>query len=234
MSALLIAGATRGVGLELARLERASGRVVMALVREGSDASELRRIGADIVWGDALSSADASSLFHGVHGNCDLVSTIGGLAADGRRADDDGNINLIDAAAASRLEGRFLLVTSIGCGEMAPYRCEGATASFGDAVDAKIRAENHLRRSRLAWTIMRPGGLRNGPATGSGLLTTDDQMHGRISRADVAELAFHALRDPSTVRQTFAAVDASEARSVNPLKPHPLLRFSAAASQTVH
>lgn len=227
MPPLVIAGASRGVGLELARLARSGGRPVVALVRPGSDSSELRHLGVEVAAGDALSRADADRLFGSLPAGCNAVSTLSGLAGDGRRADDEGNINLIDAAAASGLTGRFLLITSIGCGEMAPYRSERAIAAFGAAVDAKTRAEEHLRRSGLAWTILRPGGLRTAPATGNGILSADPEMHGFINRADVAQLALRALRDPSTRDQAFAVVDRAEARSVNAIDPHPLLALGA-------
>ena len=62
--------------------------------------------------------------------------------------DDEGNINVIDQAA-NREVGRFVLVTSIGCGDMAPFRSERAIAAFGAAVDAKTRAEEHFGASSL-------------------------------------------------------------------------------------
>lgn len=225
MPALVIAGASRGVGWELAHMERAKGRPVVALVRHSTDPRYLLRIGVDVVRGDAMSRADAANLFEALPADCDVVSTLGGPAGDGRRADDEGNINLIDAAAGFSLRGRFLMVTSIGCGEMAPYRSERAIAAFGEAVDAKSRAEQHLRQTGLAWTILRPGGLRSEPATGQGILSTDPQMHGFINRADVAQLAFRTLRDPSTIRGAFAAVDEAMARCVNPIDPFPLAPF---------
>lgn len=222
MPALIIAGATKGVGLELARLERARGRTVVALARPSSDHAALDALGVTVFTGDALSPEDVRALFEDEHPDCDVVSTLGGGSADGRWADDTGNINLIDAASAFGLRGRFVLVTSIGCGEMAPFRSERAIAAFGAAVDAKTRAEEHLRRSGLAWTILRPGGLRSEPATGRGILSTDPEMHGFIHRADVAELAARILRDGRTLHGAYAAVDGAEAKSVNPVRPVPL------------
>ena len=144
-----------------------------------------------------------------------MVSTLGGRAPDGRYVDDEGNINVIDEAA-NREVGRFVLVTSIGCGDMAPYRSERTIAAFGAAVDAKTRAEEHLRRVIPAATIIRPGGLRSDAGRRSrGILTRDPQMHGFINREDVAELIARVLGDPTTLGQTFAAVDADTARTVN-------------------
>jgi len=221
MSPLLIFGASRGVGLELARLARAEGRPVAALLRTQSDASALETMGVTVMRGDALDPADVARAFTAVPMGAVVVSTLSGRAPDGRFVDEVGNVNAVEAAltnAASRL----VLVTSIGCGEMAPYRSEQAKAAFGATVDAKTRAEDHLRATHLAWTIVRPGGLRTGPATGRGILSTDPQMHGYIHRADVALLVGRVLRDPGTIGRALAAVDAEEARSVNPILPFPL------------
>ncbi|OYR11404.1 Rossmann-fold NAD(P)-binding domain-containing protein [Brucella thiophenivorans] len=54
MSTLLIFGASRGVGLELARHACANGRSVVAMVRAGSDATALSETGAQIIRGNAF------------------------------------------------------------------------------------------------------------------------------------------------------------------------------------
>lgn len=222
MRPLLIFGASRGVGLELARLERQAHRQVFAAIRLSSETTALQEIEATILHGDALSKEDVSQILAGMNGDIDIVSTLSGQADDGRRADDEGNINVIDAAVASDRVRRFLLVTSIGCGEMAPFRSPRAIAAFGAAVDAKSRAEAKLKSSSLDWSILRPGGLISEPATGQGLLSQDAEIHGFIHRADVAQLAFRTLRDPATIGQAFAAVDAQRMNSVNTLPPFPL------------
>jgi hypothetical protein len=45
----------------------------------------------------------------------------------------------------------------------------------------------------MQWTIIRPGGLKSEPATGSGILTEDRSICGAINREDVAELVVKAL-----------------------------------------
>ncbi|MCC7348730.1 MAG: NAD(P)H-binding protein [Variibacter sp.] len=221
MRPVLVFGASRGVGLALARRLRRLDVPVAAMLRPATPSAELEAIGVRIVRGDAFSRADIAGAFAGEPGACDVVSTLGGRAPDGRYVDDEGNINVANAAAAHGV-GRFVLVTSIGCGDMAPFRSERAIAAFGAAVDAKTRAEEHARQVIPATTIIRPGGLRSEPATGRGILTRDPQMHGFINRDDVAELVLRALGDPATVGQAFAAVDAEAARSVNPLTPFDL------------
>ena len=219
---LVIFGASRGVGLELARLECAAGRRAVAPVRAQSDTTALGGTGAERARADALSPREVAGVLAAIDGDFDIVSTLGGRAENGRRADDTGNINVIDAAVATGRARRFVLVTSIGCGEMAPFRSARAIAAFGAAVDAKTLAEDRLRSSGLTWTILRPGGLVSEPATGRGLLSGDPEMHGFIHRADVAQLAFRVLRDPATAGHAFAAVDAQRMSSVNAIHPFPL------------
>jgi uncharacterized protein YbjT (DUF2867 family) len=52
-------------------------------------------------------------------------------------------------------------------------------------------------------------------------------MHGFINRDDIAELVARALDDPATSGQTFAAVDADTARTVNTIAPFHLRPLSA-------
>lgn len=221
MRPVLIFGASRGVGLALARLLRSRNVPVAAMLRPSAASADLENIGVRILRGDAFSRDETARAFASEPASCDVVSTLGGRGADGRYVDDEGNINVIDQAAARDVD-RFVLVTSIGCGDMAPFRSERAIAAFGAAVDAKTRAEERLRRTLPSATIIRPGGLRSEPATGRGILTQDPQMHGFINRDDLAELVARALDDRATSGQAFAAVDADAARTVNSIVPFHL------------
>lgn len=229
MTVTVIFGARTGVGFHLARLLRERRQPVVAMLRPGTGAGELETLGVDVVRGDAFSPADIDAALDlaaeaAAGGEFDVVSTVGGRHADGRFADEDGNVNIAERAAVRDTLGRFVLVTSIGCGEMAPYRSERAIAAFGASVDAKTRAENHARRIIPSATFIRPGGLRSEPATGRGILSDDAQIHGFIHREDVADLIARALRDPATEGRAFAAVDADQARSIHPIEPFPLAR----------
>lgn len=222
MRPLLIFGASRGVGLELARIERAAGRPVVAVVRQNTNAEALEATGTQVLRGNALERGDVTRAFAQLADEYDVVSTLGGQEEDGRRADDIGNINIIEEAELSGKAGRFLLITSIGCGDMAPYRSARAVAAFGAAVDAKTIAEDRLKAGNLRWTIVRPGGLLSEPATGRGILAQDPEIHGFIHRQDVAQLVGRALRTPATTGHAFAAVDDQRMNCVNAVHPFPL------------
>lgn len=57
------------------------------------------------------------------------------------------------------------------------------------------------------WTIIRPGGLKSEPETGSAVLTEDTKIAGVVSRADVADLTVQVLNSPKTVRKILTAMD---------------------------
>jgi uncharacterized protein YbjT (DUF2867 family) len=215
-------GASRGAGLALAQRLRARGAAVTALVRTPAAAADLEREGVRVVLGDALERGDVGRAFAAAPAGAAVVSTLGGRVGDRRLVDDEGNAHVIDLARTTDAT-RLVLVTAIGCGAMAPHRSEPARAAFGAVVDAKTRAEERLRRSGLPYTIVRPGGLRDGPATGRGLLTEDPTVHGFIHRAELAALIERVLRDLATLGRALAAVDEDQVRGPAPSEPFPLV-----------
>jgi len=201
---VFLAGGTRGVGLEIARL--LVGRyAVRALVRPGSERTALADLGAEIVEGDAL-DADAVARALQVGPVAAAISTVGGKPQDGDRADYAGNRNLIDAAAAAGV-GKFLLVSSIGAGESAIALPPQAKDALAAVLAEKERAEQHLQASGLTYVVVRPGGLLSEVATGTAVLTEDCRVAGSIARADVAELVCRCLVAEAANNKILSALD---------------------------
>jgi uncharacterized protein YbjT (DUF2867 family) len=66
----------------------------------------------------------------------------------------------------------------------------------------KERQEEAVRASGLDWTIVRPGGLTDEPATGVYTVSTGrDVVAGRIARADVADFVLQQLGSVEYVGQ---------------------------------
>jgi len=115
---VFLAGASRGVGRELAQKLVAADHQVVALLRSDQAEAALMAMGITVVKGDALEAAKMVQLI-AEHSPDAVMSTIGGLPEDGTvRADFVGNQNLIDAAIAANAK-RFILISSIGSGNSA-------------------------------------------------------------------------------------------------------------------
>jgi len=212
MAYIFLAGASRGVGREVAKQLVIGGHEVLALLRSDSAESDLVAMGITVVKGDAL-EADLMKAMMGDFPIEAVISTIGGLPEDGStRADFVGNRNLIDAATAVGAN-RFVLISSIGSGDSAQALPENVLATLGPVLKEKAQAEAHLAASGLTYTVIRPGGLVSESATGQEILTEDVTVAGSIPRAGVANLAVRCLSSEKAANKVFSAIDLSMQRT---------------------
>lgn len=205
---ILIAGASRGVGREIAKILTAKGSSVIAMLRTADTQSELTALGARVIMGDALDAEDVRAAIATDPEIGTIISTIGGVPQDGQRADYVGNKQLIDAAKAAGIS-RFILISSLGAGATKDAIPPQAYQTLAAVLAEKERAENHLIESGLTYTIVRPGGLKSAPATGNGVLTTATNVAGSIHREDVAILVCDCLNSHRTHNQILSAFDRS-------------------------
>lgn len=205
---VLVAGASGGTGRELLDQLRGTDLRVRALTRSAGKVDSLERLGADeVVVGDLLRQADADRAVSGVDVVLCAVGTRPGPGVlVGELVDGEGVINLIDAASEAGVE-RFVLESSIGVGDSAAGMPRPFRLLMGRILDAKDRAEAHLRESGLIYTVLRPGGLTNDPPTGEVCVGEGgDSVSGRIPRADVARLMAAAPFTPEAENRTFEVV----------------------------
>lgn len=205
---VFLAGASRGVGREIARCLIDKPVPVKALVRSSIAQVELEAMGVKVAIGDALNAALVEQVV-GADPVWAVVSTLGGLPQEGQRADYLGNKHLIDAAVKAGVD-RFILVSSIGSGDSAAALPPQALQTLGEVLAEKERAEQYLVDSGLNYTIIRPGGLKSEPATRYGILTKDPRISGTIHRADVAQLVCQCLFSPKAERQIVSAIDRNQ------------------------
>jgi nucleoside-diphosphate-sugar epimerase len=201
---IFLAGASRGVGREIANLLASSSKV-KALLRTNAAQAELESLGVESVMGDALdpSTLEPAMLSEPIWA---VISTIGGLPKDGQRADYLGNKNLIDAAVKAGVQ-KFILVSSIGSGNSAIALPPPALETLRPVLIEKDQAEQYLIASGLTYTVIRPGGLKSEPATGNAVLTPDPTIAGTIHRADVAQLVCQCLDSEQANNRVLSAVD---------------------------
>lgn len=129
--------------------------------------------------------------------------------ADVQRAGAEAVICDLEAAApgdvAVLLSGADAVVFAAGAGP-------GSGAARKDTVDRAASvlmadaAEEDLRARDLDWTILRPGGLTDAPATGRIRLAAPPVPAGTVPRADVAAVIAALLDNPGTRHQTLELV----------------------------
>ena len=203
---IFLAGASRGVGREIAKYLTEKNQKVKALLRFETAKPELEALGIEIALGDALNIDAVEKAFLSDSPIEAVISTVGGLPKDGERADYLGNKNLIDAGVKAGAK-KFILISSIGSGESAIALPPQAMATLGPVLVEKEKAEKYLIESGLTYIIIRPGGLKSEQASGNGVLTEDYRVAGTIHRADVAFLAVECLFSNAADNKILSAVD---------------------------
>lgn len=203
---VLVFGGTRGTGLAIVKELRARGESVTVAVRASSNTTALEKLGVDIVVADALEPETVESAVRSKPFSA-VISTLGTSPGDkARRPDFIGNRHVTDAAKTAGVR-RMLLVTVIGAGDSAVAAPLPSRSILAEVTELKTRAENHLRASGLDYTIIRPGGLTDGKASGRAFLAEDPETFSYIARTDLAALVVDALGDPTTIGKTYSAFD---------------------------
>src|SRR4028119_1726973 len=205
-SYIFLAGASRGVGREIAKCLTEQNQKVKALLRSEETRPELEAMGIKVVIADALDAASVEQAMLPDEPIYAVISTIGSLPKDGEKSDYLGNKNLIDAAVKAGVQ-KFILVSSIGSGNSAGALPPQALETLRPVLIEKEKAENHLIESGMIYTVIRPGGLKSEPATGNGILTEDCRVAGSIHRADVAQLVCQCLVSDAASNKVVSAVD---------------------------
>jgi uncharacterized protein YbjT (DUF2867 family) len=211
-STVLIVGGGQS-GAPLARILKDQGYAVRVMVRDPARASGLPT-GVVVVAGDATQPATLAAGFAGADY---VIATIGSACVANKPfppgagpADIDflGTANLVDAARAAGAR-QFVMISALGAGDTNPKT--PLNQLCGMALDYKGRAEAHLRRSGVPFTIVRPGGLKplpRQPACVEGqeplalYARNEDRGAGVVCRADVALVIADALGNRDALGKT--------------------------------
>ncbi|KAJ1957149.1 hypothetical protein EC988_000982 [Linderina pennispora] len=127
---------------------------------------------------------------------------------------------MIQTAMEKECVERILVVTTHGAGEsqkcldwstwfmfnlnQAKHMVFGSTDMCWSLAMQFTRQEEVLMNSDLKWTIIRPGLVTVGEATGTYLASHRDVFGGTISQADVANCAVHALEENMDIGEAFS------------------------------
>lgn len=209
MTTVLVIGASRGIGLATVRALLAAGHSVRALAR-GASRIPIEDQRLEKLDGDAL---DRATIDRALAGTDAVIQSLGvaftfDALLKGTTLFSRATRILADAMRANGVR-RLVVVTGLGAGDS-----RGHGGFLYDAVlfplllkrvyDDKDVAEQIVRASGLDWTIVRPGLLTNGPATGTYqvLVEPTSWRAGTISRADVADFLAKQVSDRAHIGKT--------------------------------
>lgn len=198
MSRILIIGGHGKVALLLAPLLAAKGDEVTSVIRNPGHAADVAQSGASPVVAD-VESLGLDELIALVEGHDAVVWSAGAGGGDPARTfavDRDAAIRSMDAAAAGGVR-RYVMVSYFGA---RPDHGVAPDDPFHAYAEAKAAADDHLRSSPLAWTILGPSGLTLDEPTGR--IDAHAAEPGSVSRADVAAVVVGVLADDATIGRT--------------------------------
>lgn len=197
---VFIAGANGQIGQHLLQEMANSDHEARALIRHLDQGPELQQLGAtETVLGDL--EKDCSEAVRG----CDtVIFTAGSGPHTGPdktiSVDQDAAIRLIDSAKATGVK-HFIMVSSMGAEDP-----DKGPEKLRHYLEAKHNADEHLKKSGLHYTIVRPGQLTNDEGTGKVSVSAEHQGVGKIPRQDVARVLLAALEANTPADRIFYVV----------------------------
>jgi putative NADH-flavin reductase len=190
---LLVFGATGGTGRQCVDQALAQGHQVTAFVRQPA-ALAVQHPDLTIIQGDIT---DRDAVQRAIPGHDVVISALG--TRGGPAVLPEGTRNILEAMASQSVR-RSLWVSSFGAGDSLQQmgwlsQTLIVKGLLRQAIQEKNAQEQIILASGGDWIIARPGGLTDGPLTGTYRVTGPGDKVGRpsISRADVADFMLKNL-----------------------------------------
>ncbi|SNS45947.1 NAD(P)H-binding protein [Rhodococcoides kyotonense] len=199
---VVIAGGHGKIAQQLTEVLTAQGDRAVALIRNPDHSNAVAALGAlpEVVDLETASVDDVAALLH----DADAAVFAAGAGPSGGierkdTVDRAASVLLADAAEKAGVK-RFVQVSSFGAGEPVADDAEDTWKAY---IAAKTAAEEDLKaRTKLEWTIVRPGGLTDDDPTGHVKLSQPPLERGTVPRADVAHVIAALLDTPSAIGKT--------------------------------
>ena len=183
-----------------------AGHTVHAVIRNPEHTAEVEATGAKAVLRDieTLDDAGWDELLRGKDAVVWAAGAGGGDSQRTRAVDQDAAIASMDAAQRVGVP-RYVMVSYFGA---SLDHGVPEDEPFYAYAEAKARADEHLRGTNLAWTILGPSGLTLEEPTGR--IDTTASEGGTVSRGNVARTIVAALERPGTAGKFLAYNDGEQ------------------------
>ena len=202
MSRVTLIGGHGKVALLAAPLLVNDGHQVIAVVRNPDHVEDVEATGATAAVVD-IEHANTDQLAETLRGSDVVVWSAGAGGGNPERTyavDRDAAIRSMEAAAQAGV-ARYVMVSYFGAG---PDHGVPADNSFHAYAQAKTTADEHLQRTDLAWTILRPSALTLEAATGH-IECGEGVIAGSVSRDNVAHVIRAVVEHPETTARRIIA-----------------------------
>jgi uncharacterized protein YbjT (DUF2867 family) len=203
---IVIAGGHGKIALLTEQLLVDAGHTVRALIRNSAHDADVEATGAQPVVAD-LEQLEPEQLAPLLRGADAIVYAAGAGPGSGPArkwtVDYGGAVKLIEACRRAGVD-RYVIVSSRGADADAPD-----DGGFGTYLRAKGKADAELQASGLRYTILRPVGLTDQPASDAISTNPEDGVE-TIPRADVAAAIVAVLGEPRASGLTFVLRSGAE------------------------
>jgi uncharacterized protein YbjT (DUF2867 family) len=202
---IMIFGGHGKIALLLAPKLVGAGHRVTSVVRNPDHVDDVEATGASALV-SSVEDADVEALTSQLQGVDAVVWSAGAGGGDPQRTiavDRDAAIRSMDAAVAAGVE-RYVMVSFSGS---TPDALVPEDNPFRAYQDAKIAADDHLRSTDLAWTVLGPGSLTTEPSTGRVNPAATSGDGDTTSRELVADVVVAVLADDRAARRTLVFGD---------------------------
>ena len=125
-----------------------------------------------------------------------VIFAAGSKGKNLKGVDQEGAKKLMDAAKNSGAS-KFVMLSSMGADN------PSVNEEMQDYLQAKHNADEHLKSSGIAYSIVRPGSLNNNEGSGKIKLKKKFDDFGKIPRADVAKTLVEVLDDKVRHNEVF-------------------------------